>query len=83
MLQSCVLSTENDIIMEIKTYTKKELALMYSPYATPAVASNKLARWIKRCLPLFKELQACHYHVSDKTLTPKQVALIVQYLGEP
>lgn len=69
--------------MQIRTYTKKELALMYSPESTPVVAKNKLARWIKRCQPLAKELAKTGYVSQSKTLTPRQVKAIVMYLGEP
>ena len=75
------------IIMEkfiIRTYTKKELALMYFPEASSAkVAVNHLRAWIYRCKPLYKEMQEAHYVRNSKVFTPRQVRLIIDYLGEP
>ena len=34
--------------MDLRSYTKQELALLYFPDATPAVASAHLMRWIQR-----------------------------------
>ena len=36
--------------MDLRSYTKQELALLYFPDATPAVASAHLMRWIQ-CSP--------------------------------
>ena len=33
--------------MDLRSYTKQELALLYFPDATPAVASAHLMRWIQ------------------------------------
>ncbi len=71
----------NDFI--VRSYTKKELALMYFPESNPRTAVNHLMTWIRRCAPLWKELQATGYYVNSKAFTPKEVALIVDYLGEP
>ena len=38
--------------MDLRSYTKQELALLYFPDATPAVASAHLMRWIQR-IPTF------------------------------
>ena len=35
---------------------KSELALLYFPESMPAVATNRLMRWIHGCPPLMKEL---------------------------
>ena len=68
----------------IRTYTKKELALMYFPEASSAkVAVNHLRAWIYRCKPLYKEMQEAHYVRNSKVFTPRQVRLIIDYLGEP
>lgn len=35
-----------------RTYTKKELGLMYFPESMPRTAVNHLMSWIRRCQPL-------------------------------
>jgi hypothetical protein len=36
-----------------RTYTKKELGLMYFPESMPRTAVNHLMSWIRRCQPLW------------------------------
>lgn len=67
----------------IRTYSKKELSLMYFPGSNPNTAVKHLMLWIKRCAPLMGELQAMDYHPLNKTFTPRQVKAIVEQLGEP
>ena len=67
----------------IRTYTKKELALMYFPDSMPRTAVNHLMAWIHRCTPLWHQLQQMGYYASSKVLTPRQVKAIVEHLGEP
>ncbi len=67
----------------IRTYTKKELALMYFPESSPRVAVNHLMAWVYRCTPLIKELEKTGYQKSSKAFTPKQIRMVVEYLGEP
>ena len=67
----------------IRTYTKKELALMYFPESTPRTAVNHLMAWIYRCTPLLAQLETAGYEKSTKGFTPRQTRLIVEYLGEP
>ncbi len=66
-----------------KSYTKQELALLYFPDATPAVASAHLMRWILRCPELLDQLRRSGYNKHDKAFTPIQVSHIVRFLGEP
>lgn len=67
-----------------RSYTKKELALLYSPSAAdPHSAVNRLMAWINRCAPLCQQLARHGYRKTDKRFTPQQVNLIAQYLGEP
>ena len=44
--------------MDLRSYTKQELALLYFPDATPAVASAHLMRWIQRIPDLLQKLAA-------------------------
>lgn len=68
---------------DIHFYTKKELALMYFPDSTPRTAVGHLMTWICRCKPLVEDLEASGYEKSAKAFSPRQVKLIVEYLGEP
>lgn len=68
----------------IKSYSKAELALLYFPDANSThVAVKHLMAWIKRCTPLYQELQQAGLQARAKTLTPRHVKIIVEYLGEP
>ena len=67
----------------IQPYTKKELALLYFPSATPHVAVNHLMSWIRRCKPLHDALVDQGYRKTTKWLSPHEVKLITEYLGEP
>ncbi len=67
----------------IRAYTKKELALMYFPDSSPHTAVSHLMSWIRRCTPLWEQLQATGYEPTCKTFTPRQVKAIVEQLGEP
>ena len=67
----------------IRTYTKKELALMYFPDSLPRTAVNHLMAWIRRCTPLWQQLLAMGYTPTCKAFTPREVRAIVEQLGEP
>lgn len=69
---------------KIKTYGKSELALLYFPDAlTASGALHNLNYWINCNVQLKKELRECEMPLLAKSYTPRQVALIVEYLGEP
>lgn len=69
---------------KIKAYAKSELALCYFPDTLSIhTATNHLMAWIRRCPELTERLMATGYHKMAKYFTPRQVALIVEYLGEP
>ncbi len=71
-------------MIEIRAYGKAELALLYFPHAkTGHIAVNRLNAWIKRCKPLYHDILECHSSKHSKGFTPKEVALIVEFLGEP
>lgn len=69
--------------MEMRTYDKAELAMLYFPKSTPKVATNRLGRWIKRNPQLYASLQQCHVSKYAKYWSCHQVKLIVEYLDEP
>lgn len=67
----------------IRSYTKKELALLYFPYSTPRTAVNHLRAWIQRCDTLYEQLRLMDYRPTNKFFTPRQVKVILEQLGEP
>ena len=67
----------------IRTYSKKELALLYFPDSTPRVAVNHLMALIRRCDMLWDELQETGYKTSSKVFTSRQVRAIYEWLGAP
>ena len=69
--------------MEIRSYDKAELALLYFPKATPKVAVNRLTRWIKRDPQLMASLSECHVSKYAKYYSRQQVQLIVDFLSDP
>lgn len=72
---------ENSFI--IRTYTKAELAHLYNPTVCVKVALQILRRWIVFNLPLLQQLEREGYRTRNRLLSPRQVATIVHYLGEP
>jgi hypothetical protein len=68
----------------VHAYPKKELAMCYFPDSADAHnAVTHLMRWIGKCKPLMAELQRAHYHKNDRWFTPRQVRIILDFLGEP
>ena len=67
----------------IRTYTKKELALMYFPESYPRTAVNHLMAWIRRCDPLWGKVRKMGYCKTSKAWSPEQVKAIGEDLGEP
>ena len=49
----------------------------------PHQACNRLRRWIIRCKELHEELLLSGYSPTQRFFTPRQVRLIIRYLGEP
>ena len=69
---------------EVRSYGKSELAMLYFPKAqTVGGALSNLNFWIRRCTDLTAALRACGMPRNAKSYTPREVALIVYYLGEP
>ena len=73
-----------DTCFNVRAYSKKELALLYFPTSySPHTAVNHLMSWINRCTPLSDRLHEMGYRKTDKFFSPRQVAEIVEHLGEP
>lgn len=75
------MTTDN---FEIRTYGKSELAMLYFPNALTANgALSNLNFWIRSNARLVKELRKCGMPPKAKSYTPREVSLIVHYLGPP
>lgn len=68
---------------KLKILSKTEIAWQYSPDAPLSTALNRLSRWIKGDSELYSKLKRAGYRDSQRLLTPHQVKLIYEYLGEP
>ena len=66
----------------IRAYGLQELAQLYFPHNTPQLASNQLKRWMKKT-QLMAKLTAAGYESGQKILTPLQVRIITEHVGEP
>lgn len=64
-------------------YTVKELAMRYFPESTPRSATTQLRRWIVRNGNLVEALHEAGYRSMQRIYTPRQVMIILKYLGEP
>lgn len=66
----------------IRAYGLQVLAQLYFPGSTPASASAQLKKWMRND-QLYSKLLEAGYHSGQKILTPRQVEIIVEHLGEP
>jgi len=62
---------------------KVELALLYSPDLAPSYALKILRTFINQSPDLVEKLEKANYQKHSHLVTPKQVRLIFEYLGEP
>ncbi|MCA5584920.1 DUF4248 domain-containing protein [Parabacteroides gordonii] len=69
--------------MKPTTYSMKELSAMYFPHSSIRSAGVQLKRWFVYNKPLMQALTDAGYYNGQKILTPKQVTLVFDYLGEP
>ena len=69
--------------MKPTTLSIKELSAMYFPHSSIRSAGVQLKRWLVYNKPLVQALTDAGYYNGQKILTPKQVTLVFEYLGEP
>jgi hypothetical protein len=67
----------------IRAYTKAELAQRYNPHLSNDTAMQQLRRWLKHNPALMQELRDAGYRPACHSFTPREVAIIFRYLGEP
>ena len=76
--------TMNDMTFRVRPYSKRELAKMYFPDTAQAeTAVANLRNLMRRNNDMMCELAAAGCTPRAKVFTPRQVAIIVRYLGEP
>lgn len=68
---------------KIRAYGKLELAQLYLPHLRPIGAKLALLRWINGDQELLDKLKDTGYHKLQKSFTPRQVRLILEYLDAP
>lgn len=68
---------------QIKAMGLGELASYYFPGEEKSKCYRKLWSWIKQSETLQSNLNEAGYKPFQKILTPKQVRVIVEHLGEP
>ena len=69
---------------KIRPYTKKELAALYFPStAQSSTQVANLRNLMQRNPALHEELKEALYKPRDKIFTPRQISIIIRYLGEP
>ncbi len=66
-----------------KTFGWQELAILYAPGLTPHSASRRLTRWVIINKELYDRLIRSGWIKGTRILSPLQVAIIVDFLGEP
>ena len=57
--------------------------MAYSPNLSYSGAMRTLNKWIDKCVALKTQLFQRGYTNASRNLTPEQVNLIFEYLGEP
>lgn len=67
----------------LRAYGRTELAQAYCPQLSPGAAWQKLSMWINLYPGLPERLKAIGYSPRQRVFTPRQVAMIVEALGEP
>lgn len=68
---------------KVRAFGYGELAQIYFPQITKQSATVQFRRWIRINEELQKELKASGFKRFQKLLTPKQVEIIVKFIGEP
>ena len=67
----------------LRSYVYGELALLYFTFSTKKSATNQLRRWIRRNQELRRNLALLGFTERQRILTPRQVEVVVQFVGEP
>lgn len=68
---------------QLKSYGWQELAILYAPGLTPHSAAKRLTKWVLVNQDLYDRLLRVGWKAGSRLLTPIQVRVIVDTLGEP
>lgn len=68
---------------KIRSYGYGELAMLYFPNSTKKSTSTQLGRWVRQHERLKIQLHEKGYKTGNKILTPRQVKILTEHLGEP
>ena len=60
-----------------------ELAMAYAPELSNNAARKRLKKWLNINPQLMQSLREAGYRDRQRVLTPRQVEVIYEYLGEP
>ena len=72
------------VMLEIRRYSKRELARLYWPETGNIKSALKNLRSdIQRCPELVAELNRRHWNINRHSYSAEEVRLILQYLCEP
>ena len=72
---------KTSIMLEVKDYTKQELAdALYSSKIKPESRLQRLRREVSGCQPLMEDLHRLHYHTGDSSYTAEMVERIKYWL---
>ena len=66
-----------------RSLSRTELARIYAPELSEASARKRLREWLHFSPELMARLKAAGYRERQRVLTPKQVKIIMEHLGEP
>ena len=67
---------------QVKILSKRRLARCYYPEIQPKSAVEKLKSEVYGCPELVVELEKTHFRWTKWSLTPKQLDLILYYIGD-
>ena len=73
----------NNESFKVRAYGYGELAQLYFPQISKQSATIQLRRWLRNNCRLLNELEKTGFKKFQKILTPKQVQIIILFLGEP
>ena len=68
---------------KLQSYTKAELAQLYSPHSEGPAALQTLYRWMRKNDALMAELESVGYNKFRHSFLKQEVEAIVKHLGEP
>lgn len=69
--------------MKIRAYQKGELAQMYYPWCGSRQALKRFNADLEAALSLRQQLNASGWTATKRVLSPYQVKLIIDHMGEP